>query len=365
MLGPLKRTFALITCAAICGLATQADVALTDLSKLGFAPSGWMGDGQEGSKYVSLNSACRENPRSGPVCQKWTYTPGPAGWAGVAWQYPPGNWGDKPGKNVTREGFSKVTFFARGSKGGEEVEFFTGGNTAPEKPYPASFERLSQTVKLTTDWHEYSFDLTKQDASSVACAFGWSVRAEGQPTTFYLDGVSFVSGKLESPRTESDGELGKLGFIPSGWMGDGQEGAKWVKFVESSTENPHSAPSCQKWVYSSGGPAAWAGVVWQYPAGNWGDKPGRNLADYSRLTFWARADTDDETVEFFVGGNVDSSKVYQSSLPKQSQRMRLTREWQKFSFELRNKDLTAVTCGFGWSSDHSITMYLDDLQFEK
>jgi hypothetical protein len=95
-----------------------------------FVPSGWMGD----INSITFDPACKEDPLQGSTCIKIRYQPGfGQGWAGIYWQYPENNWGDLPGYRF--RGVKKLTFWARGEKGGEESEFKVGGIDSPGKPY--------------------------------------------------------------------------------------------------------------------------------------------------------------------------------------------------------------------------------------
>lgn len=63
---------------------------------------------------------------------------------------------------------------------------------------------------------------------------------------------------------------------------------------------PHSGETCIRVDYKD--PQGWAGVVWQSPAGDWGDKPGGwNLSGAERLSFWARGARGGEIVKFEFG----------------------------------------------------------------
>ena len=50
---------------------------------------------------------------------------GQKGWAGIYWQHPDKNWGDEIGLNLV--GAKKISFYAKGERGGEIVEFISGG----------------------------------------------------------------------------------------------------------------------------------------------------------------------------------------------------------------------------------------------
>jgi hypothetical protein len=154
-----------------------------------FFPSGVMND----VKQIEIVDPWKGNCHSGATCVKITYTPGEKAWAGMYWQYPDGNWGDKPGRKI--EGAKKLVFWARGQNGGETLDFKAGGINQPDKKYQDSFEKMYEhdPVTLTTDWQFFEIDLAGTDTSSVIGAFAWtaSKSANSQAITFYLDGICF------------------------------------------------------------------------------------------------------------------------------------------------------------------------------
>jgi len=146
-----------------------------------FCPSGWMGDGEYGERYIAFTRAV------GYI--KITYTPGPKGWAGIYWQYPDSNWGEQPGRNLI--GAHKLTFMAKGETGNEIVEFKTGGIRSPR--YEDSFEKSLGRIKLSQSWNQHEIDLTDQDLSNVIGAFAWVASKDANPDglTFYLKDIYF------------------------------------------------------------------------------------------------------------------------------------------------------------------------------
>lgn len=158
-----------------------------------FVASGWMGDAEQGKKYVQLNEASKENPHTAPSCIKVIYSPGPTGWGGLHWQNKPDNWGDQPGENLTQAGYRKITFWARGQNGGEVVEFKAGGIRTAGKPYQDSFEANLGRTTLEKDWKPYTIDLANKDLTSVIGGFCWvaSQTANSKGLTFYLDDIVF------------------------------------------------------------------------------------------------------------------------------------------------------------------------------
>jgi hypothetical protein len=154
-------------------------------------PSGWMGDGESGTKYIQVVPNSRENCHAGKTCWKWSYRAGPKGWAAVAWQFPENNWGNAQGRNMS--GYSRVTFWARGLKGGERLIFKAGGNTPPQARFPASFEASTDTITLTSQWTQYSIPLAGKDLSNTASFFTWVATGRQNPdgVIFYLDGIFY------------------------------------------------------------------------------------------------------------------------------------------------------------------------------
>ncbi|MBW2038003.1 MAG: hypothetical protein JRI46_00155 [Deltaproteobacteria bacterium] len=159
-----------------------------------FYPSGWMGDGESGTRYIQLNTTFRESPRLGDTdsaCIKIRCQPGPKGWAGIFWQYPDSNWGDQPGSKIV--GATRIVFWAKGEIGGEIVEFKAGGIRAPNKRYRDSFEVSRGRISLPRDWARYEISLSGQNLSHVIGAFAWVATRDANPNglTFYIDDIRY------------------------------------------------------------------------------------------------------------------------------------------------------------------------------
>ena len=149
-----------------------------------YVPSGWMGN----SKSVKMDEGCTTNPHGGKTCLRFEYT-GPDDWAGVVWQDPANDWGDLTGGwNLT--GARKLVFWARGEHGGETVTF-KYGILGAEKKYPDSAWDELDDAKLTTDWKEYSLDLSGKDLTRIKTGFAWTFNGQGHPVIFYLDDIRF------------------------------------------------------------------------------------------------------------------------------------------------------------------------------
>ncbi len=156
-------------------------------------------------------------------------------------------------------------------------------------------------------------------------------------------------------------------FIPSGFMPDG----KCLMFNDNWNENCQSGASCVKVVYDiecSKQGARWAGIYWQNPANNWGNrKGGFDLTGAVKLTFWAKGEKGGERIEEFKIGGITGD--YPDSDAAMIGPVILTTEWKEYSVDLRGKDLSYVSGGFGWSTNVDVnqeecTFYLDNIRYE-
>ena len=154
-----------------------------------YIPAGYMGDYSD----VKIDGACFDNPHSGTTCIKVTYSNASsqgARWAGMYWQSPANNWGDKKG-GFDLTGATKLTFWVRGAKGGERIEEFKlGGITGL---YPDSDIAGIGPVMLTQEWKQYEIDLNGKDLSYISGGFCWSSNLDVNPdgVTFYLDDIKY------------------------------------------------------------------------------------------------------------------------------------------------------------------------------
>jgi Glycosyl hydrolases family 2, TIM barrel domain len=149
-----------------------------------YVPTGWMGN----AKAMKLDEACKTDPHSGQTCMKFDFTASD-GWGGIVWQSPPNDWGDKPGGwNLT--GAKKLTFWARGEQGGEVASFELGILKSDKKFHDSTNAKLEKTT-LTTEWQQFTIELTGRDLSRIKTGFVISVGNAGRPLTIYLDDVQY------------------------------------------------------------------------------------------------------------------------------------------------------------------------------
>lgn len=154
-----------------------------------YFPSGWMGD----FGALTVEASNFDFPHSGSTSIRIQYNPQKvkeAGWVGIYWQNPANNWGSRPG-GFDLTGATQLTFWARGEKGGEQIEEFKMGGIAGE--YSDTDLAGIGPVVLTKEWQKFTIDLTGKDLSSVIGGFAWSANLENNPDgfTMYLDDIRY------------------------------------------------------------------------------------------------------------------------------------------------------------------------------
>lgn len=152
-------------------------------------------------------------------------------------------------------------------------------------------------------------------------------------------------------------------FEPAGFMGN----TAALKIDLGCRDSARSGETCIKAQYTSDG--LWGGVLWQSPGGAWDGKlpGGVNLTGAKHLEFYARGESGGETVGF-VFGVLDGSQPYRDTAKGELKDVKLTKQWQKFSFPLEGLDLRQIKTGFGWTvagQGHAVTFYLDDIRYVK
>lgn len=155
-----------------------------------YSPSGFMGDYAD----IKFDGRYTQNPHSGATCIRIVYSPGAsqgARWAGIFWQDPVNNWGAKVGGyNLT--GASKLTFWVRGEKGGEQIEQFKAGGMTGGKYADTDMASLGPIV-LTDQWRMHTIDLGGKNLSSISGGFSWATNLDinRDGMTFYLDDIRY------------------------------------------------------------------------------------------------------------------------------------------------------------------------------
>lgn len=151
-----------------------------------WVPSGWMG----ATDSLTLDGDYRDEPaHAGAASIRMRYE-GELGWAGVAWQHPPNNWGDRQG-GFDMSGATQLEVWARGEYGGEKVSFGVG-LLEKDRANPDSGIAKVDGITLTRDWQRYTVPLKKIDLSSLKTGFVMTLVGRQTPVTIYLDSIRFI-----------------------------------------------------------------------------------------------------------------------------------------------------------------------------
>ncbi len=155
-----------------------------------YVPSGFMPNG----KCITLDDAWQKDCYKGKTCIKIEYdvacSRNDQKWGGIYWLNPANNWGQrKGGFNLT--GAQKLTFWAKGEKGGEQIQEFTVGGIGGN--YPDSDTIVIGPVILTPEWKKYTIDLRGRDLSYISGGFSWTTSEDvnSDSCTFFLDEIRF------------------------------------------------------------------------------------------------------------------------------------------------------------------------------
>lgn len=158
-------------------------------------------------------------------------------------------------------------------------------------------------------------------------------------------------------------------FTPSGYMPTGE----CLALDDGWQYDPREGKTSIRVVYDvscSRQGRKWAGIYWQNPADNWGDrKGGYNLSGATRLTFWAKGELGGERIEEFRTGGIGANRLYPDSDSAAIGPVILTPQWKQYIIDLRGKDLSYISGGFAWvanvdSNPHHCVFYLDSITFE-
>jgi hypothetical protein len=153
-----------------------------------FVPEGWMGDVAD----IRIDDNYKLDPERPAVIQI-VYTPaGPQQWSGIYWWDPPGsNFGTQDG-GYDISCATKLTFWARGEKGGEKAELKVGGLRGA---YLDSINPAFSTgpITLTNTWVQYTLVLEGKDLTHILGGFVWVTNkpSNRQGATIYLDDIRY------------------------------------------------------------------------------------------------------------------------------------------------------------------------------
>jgi hypothetical protein len=161
-------------------------------------------------------------------------------------------------------------------------------------------------------------------------------------------------------------KTGENHYAPSGWMGDYGD----LRFTDKHKFKPNDAHPVIKVIYNAKGAqgAGWAGIYWQHPANNWGNREGGyNLNGSQKLVFKARGEKGGEQISEFKVGGIEGN--YRDSGSAAIGPLELSKQWTEYTIPLEGQELSSIAGGFclTMSRDQNpdgATVYLDDIRFE-
>ncbi len=199
------------------GVSSGSGLSLPFVVDDEFNPSGFMGEGSFSPDALAItpseslpDATCggsRAPAPSGdchvvswhPVADPPVAQQNLSGWVGIYWQKPNNNWASsgRPANQI-KPGATAVTFYARGSVGGEKVAFFVGEFGGDTIHISSTGEYgnngMGTPEVLTTEWTQYSIDMSGVDYSSgLYGVFGFYASATDNPdgVVFDLDAIAW------------------------------------------------------------------------------------------------------------------------------------------------------------------------------
>jgi hypothetical protein len=154
-----------------------------------FSPTGWMGDRED----LAFEEGSTDHPREGSTCIKIRYSAAGSHnfqWAGLFWQERFNEWAGRP-SGYDLSGMKRLTFWARGERGGEVISQFKVGGVIGNHHDSGSAQ--IGPVPLGKNWKRYSIDLSDINRSRIIGGFSFVTTFLDNPSgaTFYLDEIRF------------------------------------------------------------------------------------------------------------------------------------------------------------------------------
>lgn len=112
---------------------------------------------------------------------------------GICWKNRLGNEGEAPGDDLSKAGYRRISFWAKGAAGGEVAEFRAGGLGHIKTRHRDSFDVTAGKLRLGPTWSEHSIYVNDVDLSSVMTVFCVLLHREDNPdqTVIYVDDIQY------------------------------------------------------------------------------------------------------------------------------------------------------------------------------
>ncbi|MBU0633964.1 MAG: hypothetical protein KKB82_05630 [Candidatus Omnitrophica bacterium] len=153
-----------------------------------YHPSGRIGDAQD----LKFDDGWENMPVSGKTCVRIEYrAQGDFGWVGLYWLNPELNWGNQRGGGYDLRFAKKLTFWAKGEKGGEHIAVFKFGGI--KGLYTDSDNHGIGPLVLTADWKQYTVDVSKRNMRYISAGFSFALTKahNREGCVFYIDDIKY------------------------------------------------------------------------------------------------------------------------------------------------------------------------------
>ncbi|MCE9559863.1 MAG: hypothetical protein K8R88_13050 [Armatimonadetes bacterium] len=241
---------------------------------------------------------------------------------------------------------------------GETAVYLTAGQDEPVPPaFPdalVSSTNSKATVKMPAAGGAYRLFAYVDDGKNGAAVAN---------IPLYVDGpLAVQKGRpVKLPFAVYDEASNPPVFIASGWIGN----TKAMALKLDSKSNPHSGSTCTEITFT--GKDDWGGIIWQYPANDWGDLPDcMDLSGAKSLSFWLRGELGGEEVSVNFG-LLGKDKKFPDSATGALANIKLTQGWTQHKINLAGKDLSKIKTAYGFTvatKQNAVKFFIDDVKYE-
>ncbi len=150
------------------------------------------GDARDNPSQIKIDSEFIDPDEHCEFCYRIEIEPGATGKLGTMF---------KANKIFNLEGAQRLTLYARGEVGGEDVQFNAAGKYIDGPNAGNAAERLkfafeSEGTKLDKQWQRYEMDLSNADLTDITHGFGFEIdrstlKESDKTIVIYLKGITF------------------------------------------------------------------------------------------------------------------------------------------------------------------------------
>lgn len=174
----------------LCISAVSADTVVYDEIPLNYPWSGYMSS-SGGRDSLTVDPFSERDPQNGDICAEISYDSSEEDWAGLFIQ-DTGDWKRGPGVGLDLTGAKTLSFWARGDRGGEIVQFGYGYDADRSGEADSDCEIQSKTLSI--NWNQFELNLEGKDISHINGLFFFRLYSKNNldGATIYLDNIRYI-----------------------------------------------------------------------------------------------------------------------------------------------------------------------------